>query len=59
MRITHCDGPQCEQAIMDSTGDEVEPLEAWLHLDAWNEEDCGDFCSWQCLANVAMSHALD
>lgn len=56
MRVTHCDGPDCQAAASDL---DEEDDEGWLHLEAYNVHDCGDYCSWQCLANAAMSRTLD
>lgn len=58
MRLTQCDGPECEQLAADPTGDDDEPLASWLHVDSYDDDDCGDFCSWECLAAYSMSHAL-
>lgn len=58
MRLTSCDGPDCVNMAADSTGDEDEPPDQWLHVDAYDDLDCGDYCSWECLAAYAMAHAL-
>ena len=59
MRLTSCDGPDCTNIAFDSTGDEdEEPQAEWLRIEAYDDNDCGDFCSWECLAAYSMSHAL-
>lgn len=56
MRVTHCDGPDCDN-LTSFTEDEDGDI-GWLHLDSYNDEDCGDFCSWECLAASSLTHAL-
>ena len=59
MRLTACDGPDCTEVAADPTGDDAETVDGWLHVEGWNDADDCDCCSWQCLANVAMSRVLD
>lgn len=57
-RATECDGPGCvarESAPAQFDVDDV----GWIHVEASEDADHADFCSWTCLAAWAVRHALE
>lgn len=57
MRITRCDGPEC---LAEFSGRSIDFWNyEWLTVEANEDADHGQFCSWSCLAAWATSRAME
>lgn len=56
MRFTKCDGPDCKIEVKSRC---YIPDRGWISVEADEDADHGQFCSWICLAAWARNKAVD
>lgn len=56
-RMLRCDG--CSKTVTADRGDYYGADASYIHVEASEDADAADLCSWTCLATWAMSKAMD
>lgn len=54
---TFCDGPGCEQT-QPTVQEDSDTHWSWIQVETGDDVDCGDFCSWTCLAAWSVNKAI-
>lgn len=59
MRFIRCDGPGCGVTSHSTRDHYLGPDYSWLALEANEDADHGQFCSWTCLVAFATLRAIE